>query len=53
VGDSYIDGLASQRGAVGARFIAFRADAADLAARGVETWATAATLGELPALLGC
>jgi phosphoglycolate phosphatase len=52
VGDSYIDGLAAQRAAVGARFVAFRASVDDLAARGVETWATAATLGELPALFG-
>jgi phosphoglycolate phosphatase-like HAD superfamily hydrolase len=52
VGDSYIDGLAAQRAAIGARFVAFRANADDLAARGVQTWATAATLGELPALLG-
>jgi phosphoglycolate phosphatase len=52
VGDSYIDGLAAQRAAVGARFVAFRANADDLAARGVETWATAAALGDLPALIG-
>jgi phosphoglycolate phosphatase len=41
VGDSYIDGLAAQRARVvpGARFIAFRSDANDLAARGVEVWA--------------
>jgi len=52
VGDSYIDGLAAQRAAVGARFVAFRANHNDLAARGVETWASAARLGELPALLG-
>jgi phosphoglycolate phosphatase len=52
VGDSYIDGLAAQRAAVGARFIAFRGNAEDLAARGVETWATAATLSEVPPLLG-
>ena len=52
VGDSYIDGLAAQRAAVGARFVAFRANAADLLARGVQTWATAAALGEIPGLLG-
>ena len=52
VGDSYIDGLAAQRAAVGARFVAFRANAEDLLARGVQTWATAAALGELPRLLG-
>jgi phosphoglycolate phosphatase len=52
VGDSYIDGLAAQRAAVGARFVAFRANADDLAARGVETWATATALGELPLLFG-
>ena len=33
VGDSYIDGLAAQRG--GAHFIAFRADPAELASRGI------------------
>jgi HAD superfamily hydrolase (TIGR01549 family) len=52
VGDSYIDGLAAQRAGVGARFVAFRANAADLHARGVVPWATASALGELPALLG-
>jgi phosphoglycolate phosphatase len=52
VGDSYIDGLAAQRASVGARFVAFRANAVDLAARGVQTWATATALAELPALLG-
>lgn len=52
VGDSYIDGLAAQRAGVGARFVAFRANAADLHARGVAPWATASALGELPALLG-
>ena len=52
VGDSYIDGLAAQRADVGARFVAFRADAADLATRGVVTWATVSALGEVPALLG-
>ena len=51
VGDSYIDGLAAQRARVGARFVAFRADLADLAARGVQLWATADSLAELPPLL--
>ncbi len=36
VGDSYIDGLATQRADVGARFIAFRPNLVDLKARGVE-----------------
>jgi phosphoglycolate phosphatase-like HAD superfamily hydrolase len=52
VGDSYIDGLAAQRAAVGARFVAFRANLADLAARGVQTWASADALAEVPGLLG-
>jgi phosphoglycolate phosphatase-like HAD superfamily hydrolase len=51
VGDSYIDGLAAQRADVGARFIAFRANLADLSARGVELWATVAALADLPGLL--
>ncbi len=51
VGDSYLDGLAAERAAVGARFIAFRADPTDLAARGVKTWASIRTLAELPSLL--
>jgi len=51
VGDSYIDGLATQRADVGARFIAFRSNLADLKARGVEPWATADALGDVPALL--
>jgi phosphoglycolate phosphatase len=51
VGDSYIDGLATQRAAVGARFIAFRPNLADLQARGVEPWATASALAEVPGLL--
>jgi len=51
VGDSYIDGLAAGRAAIGARFVAFRADAADLAARGVDTWASVAALAEVPPLL--
>lgn len=52
VGDSYIDGLAAQRAAVGARFVAFRGNQADLDARGVHTWASVQTLAELPALFG-
>ncbi|MDQ6674019.1 MAG: HAD family hydrolase [Chloroflexota bacterium] len=51
VGDSYIDGLASERAAVGARFIAFRSNPADLRARGVEPWATASVLGDVPGLV--
>jgi phosphoglycolate phosphatase len=51
VGDSYLDGLAAQRARVGARFVAFRANPDDLAARGVITWASVRTLGELPRLL--
>jgi phosphoglycolate phosphatase len=52
VGDAYIDGLATQRAGVGARFIAFRGNSSDLAARGVVAWASVQALGELPALLG-
>lgn len=52
VGDAYLDGLAAERAGVGARFIAFRASASELAGRGVTPWATVQTLGELPALLG-
>jgi len=51
VGDSYIDGLATQRAAIGARFVAFRANVADLAARGVEPWAVTSSLAEVPPLL--
>jgi phosphoglycolate phosphatase len=51
VGDSYIDGLAAQRAAVGARFVAFRANLSDFAARGVRPWATVAALAEIPDLL--
>lgn len=51
VGDSYIDGLAARRAGIGARFIAFRADPVDLAARGVETWARATTLAAVPPML--
>ena len=50
VGDAYIDGLATERAAVGALFIAFRASTADLTARGVTPWAAITALGELPAL---
>jgi phosphoglycolate phosphatase len=52
VGDAYLDGLAAQRAAVDARFIAFRANAEDLASRGVLTWASIRALAEIPALLG-
>ncbi|HEY1293097.1 MAG TPA: HAD family hydrolase [Chloroflexota bacterium] len=52
VGDAYLDGLAAERAGVGARFIAFRANTLDLAARGVTPWATIQSLGELPGLLG-
>jgi phosphoglycolate phosphatase len=51
VGDSYIDGLAAQRAAVGARFVAFRANMTDLEARGVSTWAATQALAEVPPLL--
>jgi phosphoglycolate phosphatase len=51
VGDSYIDGLAAARAGVEARFVAFRADAADLAARGVVPWATIRSLAELPPIV--
>jgi len=51
VGDSWIDGMAAQRAEVDAQFVAFRANLADLAARGVQTWRTAQALGELPELL--
>ena len=50
VGDSYIDGLAAERAGVGALFVAFRANAADLAARGLTPWAAIDALGALPAL---
>ena len=52
VGDAYLDGLAAERAAVGARFIAFRANAAELAARGVRPWAAIQALVQLPRLLG-
>jgi len=51
VGDSWIDGIATQRAEVSARFVAFRANLADLASRGVQTWASVTNLAELPALL--
>jgi phosphoglycolate phosphatase-like HAD superfamily hydrolase len=51
IGDSYIDGLAAQRAAIDARFIAFRANLADLGARGVQPWATVEALAQIPALL--
>jgi phosphoglycolate phosphatase len=51
VGDSWIDGAAAQRAAVGASFIAFRANLADLASRGIETWSSVTALAEIPALL--
>jgi phosphoglycolate phosphatase len=51
VGDSYIDGLAADRAAIGARFVSFRANLADLATRGVQPWASVEALAELPALL--
>jgi phosphoglycolate phosphatase-like HAD superfamily hydrolase len=52
VGDSYLDGLAAERAAIGARFVAFRTTTADLAARGVHPWTTITALAELPGLLG-
>ncbi len=51
VGDSWIDGAAAQRAAVGASFIAFRANLPDLAVRGIEPWSSVASLAEIPALL--
>jgi phosphoglycolate phosphatase-like HAD superfamily hydrolase len=51
VGDSWIDGMATQRAEVGARFVAFRANLDDLAARGVHAWRTAHALGEVAAML--
>jgi phosphoglycolate phosphatase len=51
VGDSWIDGMATQRAEVSARFVAFRANLADLANRGVQPWASVRNLAELPALL--
>ena len=51
VGDSWIDGAAAHRAQVGARFVAFRANAADLAARGVQPWAITSALAEVPPLV--
>jgi phosphoglycolate phosphatase len=51
VGDSWIDGMATQRADVSARFVAFRANLADLASRGVQPWASVTALAEIPALL--
>lgn len=51
VGDSWIDGAAAQRAAVGASFIAFRANLTDLAVRGIETWSSVTSLAEIPTLL--
>jgi phosphoglycolate phosphatase len=51
VGDSWIDGAAAQRAAVGAKFVAFRANLADLTTRGVTAWSSVTTLAEIPALL--
>jgi phosphoglycolate phosphatase-like HAD superfamily hydrolase len=51
VGDSYIDGLAAQRAQVGARFVAFRANLSDLAARGVAAWAVTTQLDQVPPLV--
>jgi phosphoglycolate phosphatase len=51
VGVSWIDGAAAQRAAIGAAFIAFRANLADLAARGIETWSSVSALAEIPALV--
>lgn len=51
VGDAYIDGLATQRAGVGARFIAFRANPEEFSRRGVDVWAHLDRLGALPALL--
>jgi phosphoglycolate phosphatase-like HAD superfamily hydrolase len=51
VGDAYLDGLAAARAGIGAKFVAFRASASEMAARGVTPWATVRTLAELPGLL--
>lgn len=51
VGDAYIDGMATQRAEVGARFIAFRANAEEFSRRGVHIWKHLDRLGALPALL--
>lgn len=49
IGDASIDGLAANRAAM--PFIAFRAPAADLQARGVDTWRSVSDLGEILTLL--
>jgi phosphoglycolate phosphatase len=49
VGDSWVDGAAAQAG--GVPFIAYRADAAELARRGVVATATISSLLDLPAAL--
>lgn len=49
VGDSWVDGLAAQAG--GVPFIAYRANQAELAPRGVTALATIASLLDLPAAL--
>jgi phosphoglycolate phosphatase len=51
VGDSYIDGLATDRADIGAKFVAFRANLADLAARGVQPWASVNALEQIPRLV--
>jgi phosphoglycolate phosphatase len=50
VGDSWVDGAAAQAG--GIPFIAYRADGADLARRGIAVAAAIETLDELAGLLG-
>ena len=52
VGDAYIDGLATERANVGAKFIAFRGNLADMLRRGVTPWASVQSLAEIPRLLG-
>jgi HAD superfamily hydrolase (TIGR01549 family) len=51
VGDSWIDGMAAQRAACDARFVAFRANLADLDARGIQLWRSAQVLQEVADLL--
>lgn len=51
VGDAYIDGLATQRAAIGARFVAFRADPHEMGRRGVAVWRHIDHLQALPAVL--
>lgn len=50
VGDSWVDGLAARAG--GVRFIAYRADADDLARRGIPVWAMISDLRKITTLLG-